>query len=152
MIDTDKYEGHTPAPWEWNDDWCSALVGLPNKDADIYDEDAQTVIGVDTKRTPICGSFYIDEHGVRQEAFPEEQLRNDALRAEDALLIADAPLLLEEVERHRPPKVDGKYMAWSDSHPKHDRRTWIEQVMEGVTDVGYWTWVNWQLQYGDEEE
>ena len=70
----------------------------------------------------------------------------------NAQLIADAPLLLEEVERHRPPKVDGKYMAWSDSHPKHDRRTWIEQVIEGVTDVGYWTWVNWQLQYGDEEE
>ena len=59
---------------------------------------------------------------------------------------------LVEVKRHRPPKVDGKYMAWSDSHPKHDRHTWIGQVMEGITDVGYWTWVNWQLQYeGDEE-
>jgi hypothetical protein len=22
--------------------------------------------------------------------------------------------------------------------------------MEGITDVGYWTWVNWQLQYGDD--
>jgi hypothetical protein len=64
--------------------------------------------------------------------------------------VADAPLLLEEVKRHRPPKVDGKYVAWSDSHPKYDRRTWIEQVMEGITDVGYWTWVNWQLQYGDD--
>jgi len=70
----------------------------------------------------------------------------------DVMLMQDAPLLLEEVKRHRPPKVDGKYMAWSDSHPKHDRRTWIEQVMEGITDAGYWTWVNWQLQYGDEEE
>lgn len=70
----------------------------------------------------------------------------------NAQLIADAPLLLEEIKRHRPPVLDGKYMAWSDSHPKHDRRTWIEQVMEGITDVGYWTWVNWQLQYGDEEE
>ena len=56
---------------------------------------------------------------------------------------------LVEVKRHRPQKVDGKYMAWSDSHPKHDRRTWIEQVMEGITDVGYWTWVNWQLEYGE---
>tara|TARA_R100001443_G_C3284561_1_gene161259 strand:+ start:60 stop:482 length:423 start_codon:yes stop_codon:yes gene_type:complete len=99
MIDTDKYEGHTRGPWVWNDDWCSALIGLPNKDADIYDEDAQTVIGVNTKHTPICGSFYTDEHDVRQEAFPEERLRNDALRAEDALLIADAPLLLAEVKR-----------------------------------------------------
>ena len=106
MIDTDKYEGHTRGPWVWNDDWCSALIGLPNKDADIYDEDAQTVIGVNTKHTPICGSFYTDEHDVRQEAFPEERLRNDALRAEDALLIADAPLLLAEVERLREGRLD----------------------------------------------
>jgi hypothetical protein len=35
---------------------------------------------------------------------------------EDAKLIAAAPLLLAEVKRHRPPKVDGKYMAWSDAH------------------------------------
>ena len=99
MIDTDKYKGHTPAPWVWNDDWCSALIGLPNKNADIYDEGAQTVIGVDTKHTPICGSFYVDEHGVRGEAFPEEQLRNNAFRSEDAMLIADAPLLLAEIKR-----------------------------------------------------
>ena len=68
----------------------------------------------------------------------------------DTNLIHDAPLLLAEINRHRPPKVDGKYMAWSDSHLNHDRRTWIEQVMEGITDVGYWTWVNWQLQYADD--
>ena len=77
---------------------------------------------------------------------------NEEMGVGDAntLLIADAPLLLQEVKRHRPPEVDGKYMAWSDSHPNHDRRTWIEQVMEGITDVGYWTWVNWQLQYEDD--
>ena len=67
-------------------------------------------------------------------------------------LYAMATALSKEVNRHRPPRIDGKYMAWSDSHPKHDRRTWIEQVMEGITDVGYWTWVNWQLQYGDDEK
>ena len=70
----------------------------------------------------------------------------------NAQLIADAPLLLAEVKGRRPPKVDGKYMAWSDSHPRHGRTSWIVEVMEGITDVGYWTWVNWQLEYGDEEE
>jgi len=99
MINTDKYEGHTPAPWVWNDDWCSALIGLPNKEADIYDENAQTVISVNTDNTPICNSLYIDEHGVKHEAFPEEQLKNNALRSEDALLIADAPLLLEFIQK-----------------------------------------------------
>ena len=84
----------------------------------------------------------------------EEEYINgsDNLLEDSQRLKACAIRLLAEVERHRPPKVDGIYMAWSDSHPKYDRRTWIEQVMEGITDVGYWTWVNWQLQYGDEEE
>ena len=124
MIDTDKYEGHTPA-----DQWTTHKMGADNP-----------------------------HHAVR---FGEQGLDLELKFGADARLIADAPLLLAEVERHRPPKVDGKYMTsgvpfqmrlyWSDSHPKHDRRTWIEQVMEGITDVGYWTWVNWQLQYGEEE-
>ena len=116
MIDTDKYEGHPPAPWGWRHKIAEYRL-TANGDKDWID------IQVDEDTDPTVMT-----------------------------LIADAPLLLAEVKRHRPPKVDGKYMAWSDSHPKHDRRTWIEQVMEGVTDVGYWTWVNWQLQYGDEEE
>ena len=113
MIDTDKSEGHTPAPWDITNDGIVGVTEPENVTLHIFS-------------------------GCYSET--------------DAQLIADAPLLLAEVKRHRPPKVDGKYMAWSDSHPKHDRRTWIEQVMEGITDVGYWTWVNWQLQYGDEEE
>ena len=97
----------------------------------------------------LCNDEHSDKRGVEQWAVLDWELGvGDA----DKQLIADAPLLLEEVKRHRPPKADGKYMAWSDSHPKHDRRTWIVQVMGGITDVGYWTWVNWQLQYGDEEE
>jgi len=116
MIDLSLFEGHTPAPWIWNDDWCSALIGLPDKeDADIYDEDAQTVISVDTKHTPICNSFYEYDPaivppdargeerwgGVTIKLFPEEELRNNALRSEDAMLIAYAPKLLAEVKRLR---------------------------------------------------
>ena len=120
MIDTDKYEGHTPAPW--------TLEHLEDDEGQQWFE--IPAVHYTTKQSG---------DGSQQEYA-------------DAQLIADAPLLLPEVERHRPPKVDGKYMAWSDSHPKYDRRTWIEQVMEGITDVGYWTWVNWQLQYGEEGE
>ena len=86
------------------------------------------------------------------EFLNDDNIEHYELTDVDYQMLREAPLLLEEVKRHRPPIVGGKYMAWSDSHPKHDRRTWIEQVMEGITDVGYWTWVNWQLQYGDEQE
>ena len=125
MIDTDKYEGHTPNGW--------------------YVDDAMDVIHPTVIHSNETDNIIAELVMANAEEWTEEDYAN-------ARLIADAPLLLEEVKRHRPPKVDGKYMAWSDSHPKHDRRTWIEQVMEGITDVGYWTWVNWQLQYGDEEE
>ena len=124
MIDTDKYEGHTEGPWVWEGGI------LTNHQAIHWCYGTKGVDIVD------IGHRYI----------------GPMVQEPDLQLLADAPLLLAEVERHRPPKVDGKYMAWSDSHPKHDRRTWIEQVMEGITDAGYWTWVNWQLQYGDEEE
>jgi len=76
MIDTDKYEGHTPAPWITLDD---NAVKTPKHD-DPY-------------------------------AFIER--RNDdgyvvALSKADAQLIADAPLLLEEVKRLRKQLEDCK--------------------------------------------
>ena len=129
MIDTDKYEGHIAGPWK--------LKGKITIDKE-YIATGHLVLGGKAK-----GSML---HTIDTQ--PSKCGCTDV----NAQLIADAPLLLEEVNRHRPPRVDGKYMAWSDRHPKYDRSTWIEQVMEGITDVGYWTWVNWQLQYGDEEE
>ena len=144
MIDTDKYKGHTPAPWVWNDDWCSALIGLPNKDADIYDEDAQTVIGVDTDNTPICDSFY-EYHpnlggergeerwgGVTLKAFPEEQLKNNALRSEDALLIAHAPLILEAYKELQNQYEELKEALIGDS-PNWTHDEVVEQALELAT-------------------
>ena len=127
MIDTDKYEGHTEGPWE-----LSKYTGVGGG--------ARLHTHVKDKRRITDKATVVH--------LPRRWL--DEMTKADKLLMTDAPALLAEVERHRPPKVDGKYMAWSDSHPNHDRRTWIEQVMEGITDVGYWTWVNWQLQYGDD--
>ena len=57
MIDTDKYEGHTPAPWDADDDGAG-------------------------------GNLHIDAEDVRLP-----------INWADTQLMADAPLLLEEVKR-----------------------------------------------------
>ena len=59
MIDTDKYEGHTPAPWDADDDGAG-------------------------------GNLHIDAEDVRLP-----------INWADTQLMADAPLLLEEVKRLR---------------------------------------------------
>ena len=85
MIDTDKYEGHTPAPW--------------------------VALNDNAVKTPKHDDPY---------AFIER--RNDdgdvvALSRADAQLIADAPLLLEEVKRLHF-QLDGKH---------EDGLKWIEK-------------------------
>ena len=85
MIDTDKYEGHTPAPW--------------------------VALNDNAVKTPKHDDPY---------AFIER--RNDdgdvvALSKADALLIADAPLLFEEVKRLHF-QLDGKH---------EDGLKWIEK-------------------------
>ena len=66
MIDIDKYEGHTPAPWYWDGN--------------------------------LCNDEYSDKHGTEQWAVLDWELGvGDA----DKQLIADAPLLLQEVKRLR---------------------------------------------------
>ena len=75
MIDTDKYEGHTPAPWKWltRDNFFSLIVEGP-------------------ERFEIEGPLpYLDR---------ETNPTADRMFA-DAQLIADAPLLLAEVKKIR---------------------------------------------------
>ena len=71
MIDTNKYEGHTEGPWYAGEE-------------EVEDGEAWTVRG--------------GEHWVVMES--DGCLRID-WKKEDALLAADAPLLLEEVKRLR---------------------------------------------------
>ena len=71
MIDTNKYEGHTPAPWYAEEE-------------EVEEGKAWTVRGGD--------------HWVVMES--DGCLRID-WKKEDALLTADAPLLLAEVKRLR---------------------------------------------------
>ena len=76
MIDTEKYEGHKPAPWEYNtDDDGWTLAAIRERD----DPDRDEFIALITK--------------------PEG---NPLLTmSPDLELMADAPLLLEEVKRLR---------------------------------------------------
>ena len=74
MINTDKYEGHTPAPWT----------------VDVHK------VGQDTSAVVIESSMTTHSNDVLAEVEVEN---NYALI--DAQLIADAPLLLAEVKRLR---------------------------------------------------
>jgi|TARA_R100000479_G_scaffold175385_1_gene126296 hypothetical protein len=69
MIDTDKYEGHTPAPWDWDG------TILTNHEAIHWDYGTKGVDIVD-----ICGTM-----SMTQEP--------------DLQLVADAPLLLEQIKK-----------------------------------------------------
>ncbi len=78
MIDTDKYEGHTPAPWQASHDllehgWIVNSHGW---------------------------RVYVGEHEKRAE-IANRTFDHDDLSEANARLIADAPLLLEEVKRLR---------------------------------------------------
>ena len=73
MIDTDKYEGHTPAPWSLSEDYAYGLF--------IYAGDVR--LAKMNGNAPL----HTNEHGNPEDV--------------NAQLIADAPLLLDEVKRLR---------------------------------------------------
>jgi hypothetical protein len=76
MIDTDKYEGHTPAPW-------TIAVHTIGKNREI------TAIVIESNMTTHSNCV-----------LAEVEVENEYAEA-DAKLIADAPLLLAEVEQLR---------------------------------------------------
>jgi len=78
MIDTDKYEGHTPVPWKASHDVLEYGHIVNNTGWRVY-------VGEHEKRAEICNHTF--DH--------------DDLSEANARLIADAPLLLAEVKRLR---------------------------------------------------
>ena len=78
MIDTDRYEGHTPAPWKASHDVLEYGHIVNNTGWRVY-------VGEHEKRAEIQ-NYHFD---------------HDELSEANARLIADAPLLLEEVRRLR---------------------------------------------------
>tara|TARA_B100002019_G_C21212398_1_gene570136 strand:+ start:577 stop:858 length:282 start_codon:yes stop_codon:yes gene_type:complete len=87
MIDTDNYEGHTEGPWDlevWGDE------------AFLY---APEIMAPNAESTSICKMHELNQT-------PEQILANGSL-------MADAPLLLEEVKRLRKEiAVRFGYQAW----------------------------------------
>ena len=84
MIDTDKYEGHTPAPWWCNeDDWRCIDTMVKHETGEDLEE--------------VCRVNY------REVDYDGKPLPNGPVgfNRATAQLIADAPLLLEEVKRLR---------------------------------------------------
>ena len=78
MIDTDKYEGHTPAPWKASHDVLEYGHIVNNTGWRVY-------VGEHEKRAEIQ-NYHFD---------------HDEFSEANAQLIADAPLLLAEVRRLR---------------------------------------------------
>ena len=93
MIDTDRYEGHIPAPWG---------IDLGEEDGDIMNNDTVIYRGRDM-------DWIIAEHVERRNLY----------------LIADAPLLLEEVKRLR------QVMIYVEQRQPHPALEWA--LKEGLT-------------------
>ena len=120
MIDTDKYEGHTPGPWEWSKlrDAGSMRLGTA---------------GVDKRRKEFKESIVMGEYPPHPAARAPERRLWGSLSDANKLLITDAPLLLEEVKRLRMYEVAWKMLY--DNAIEEERetrtRTWKE-IMELV--------------------
>jgi hypothetical protein len=93
MIDTNKYEGHTPAPWFPFDGTDSHGYGWEIR-LPTHKHDADSI------NTTSVGSHHIDI-GVRKKRLSET----------DAQLIADAPLLLEAF-KHLRVIYEELYLDW----------------------------------------
>ena len=95
MIDTDKYEGHTPAE-QWKaidglgEDPPVDLVAISNANADEY--------GCSEKQSILAHAWGVHD-GSEEKTGKTHDWK--AIEGADARLIADAPLLLAEVKRLR---------------------------------------------------
>ena len=87
MIDTNKYEGHSPAPWHG----CFGGVYCDDKDPDFN--------MVKITRSICRQPLHFDKENGDWVAYDGYTPANIAKIHPDQLLIADAPRLLEEVKR-----------------------------------------------------
>jgi len=97
MIDTDKYEGHTPAPWVAKHDLVETEAKYGGTFTHIINSDGWRVwLGESDDINDEPRDDDVDTTLVENSRFGSENLGEA-----DAKLIADAPLLLAEVKRLR---------------------------------------------------
>tara|TARA_R110002049_G_scaffold179497_2_gene346534 strand:+ start:1434 stop:1874 length:441 start_codon:yes stop_codon:yes gene_type:complete len=89
MIDTDKYEGHTPAPWKAIDDSPKVTAGTGPFEGEGAREHESWWVELNEAR---CISYGGEGQWQRRIGATYMTMR-------DAKLVADAPLLLAEVKR-----------------------------------------------------
>ena len=101
MIDTDKYEGHTPAPWVWDINGVGQYESLRCNELEDYSDE--------TKRTIAS--------------------KVGAYDVPTAELMADAPLLLEEVKRlYEMMEVPASCHIVKNVEQGFTQREWVELV------------------------
>ena len=98
MIDTDKYEGHTPAPWKL--DWSDTEAEI-NKGCEIHIVSANKEVLEKFTINPsrIDGDAIYDPYITSISCGSSYTKGGEYIAEADARLIADAPLLLAEVKQ-----------------------------------------------------
>jgi len=113
MIDTDKYKGHTPAPWQ-------AVLNDTDGHMDVV------IAEGDEKREAVLSlPCWVCE---------EDMLELTA----NAQLIADAPLLLQEVKRLRLDLASGRITTIVNPNDDHNRTLYVTiEFPDGEVYRGY---------------
>jgi hypothetical protein len=105
MIDTDKYERHTPAPWKASHD-------VLEYGHIVNDTGWRVYVGEHEKRAEICNHTFA----------------HDELSEANARLIADAPLLLEAYKQLRE-WIEQAVDVWENCNHE-DRTDWFNNFCE----------------------
>jgi len=107
MIDTDRYEGHTPGPWklDWPDSeiikGCMFHIISDNKELlERFESKPTSIDEMEDRYKNKTDSIY-DQYITSISCGPLYTKDGEFISEINARLIADAPLLLEEVKRLR---------------------------------------------------
>jgi len=89
---------------------------------------------------PETGRFDVENY---EWVNPPERLWLEAVRGE-------IERMRGQLSEHHPPTEFQK--DWHSEHPRYLRTYWVEEVMAGHTQLGYWGWVNYQIDIEDDED
>ena len=130
MIDTDKYEGHTPAPWKL--DWSDTEAEI-NKGCEIHIVSANKEVlekfTMNPSRTD--GDAIYDPYITSISCGPSYIKGGEYITEANARLIADAPKLLAEVKRLREGLQEMLNVFETNNTSRETMRNRIETILKG---------------------